>query len=1009
MEKPTKINQRFGILLEKYIHAANLTKGQFVEAIQLLSDKEKEGLRAIGGEYLTAIPAAEISKYKTERLPRRDRVISFIYFFKKKGVISLEEANEWLESAKHARLYEREEIEFIFGSNSKQNFPLSLSPEPFQIWSSDTRKLDEIHRVILEIDKSNKEKNRIVLEFDLKSALTKLAELPVDYVPPISNFPAHSHMPFRFNRLFVGREVELKKLAAAFKESAAVAIGQIAAATGLGGIGKTQLATAFVYHYGQYFAGGVYWLNFSNQDRIESEIAKCGLNMPELSSDFSTLDINTQIQLVMTAWQSPIPRLLIFDECEEPALLVKWGPKTGGSRVLVTSRRQEWDAHLGIQTFVLETFTRSQSIEFLRKFRPELLETDPYLEQIAEELGDLPLALHLAGSYLSEHKHIISPEQYLVHLRQVDPLKHRSLRASDFSTDIDDRSPTRHSQHVARTFALSYDRLSPDNPVDLSAQGILAFIAWFAPNEIIPHSLLQPDPGLQMDDEEVVAALAAEDSLRRLVNLGLVETSADGGLIIHRLIAQFAKHTNATISQLSQGFAEETAIQAVTQSFSSGLPNASLPWQVHLRHATDDTLQRTDDRTIELCTALAAHMVTLGDYTHAKPYGEQAVVLSESFFGVTHLRTARCYSILGTILRMQGSLDAAKPYLQKALTIYENAHDQDHLDIALGANDMGQLLSDSNNLLEAKPHLERALKILRSVLGEEHPDTAALYLGLGTIELTLLDTLGAKFHYERALAIYEKVRGLKHPDTANSYHKLGSLLYLTGDRIGAKPYLERALEIRKTELGLKHPDTAESYLGLAMLYAAMDDYRQATSHYEQSLAIAETVYGRIHPTTAKIYYNLGWNAMSLEDSVAAKRSFERALAVYESLTETEDIRVAQSCSSLGMAVYATGDWLGAKPYLERALALYASLIEGRNVFVALTIDVLGRVLEDSGNLDDAKNCFEQSLALYESLLGSRDHRTLKAKKSISSITKKIKENKQNPNFFDRSLAFLFKQ
>jgi hypothetical protein len=65
------------------------------------------------------------------------------------------------------------------------------------------------------------------------------------------------------NPLFVRREDELKALAANLRAGDTTAIGQvkISAATGLGGIGKSQLASEFVHRYGQYFASGVYWLS----------------------------------------------------------------------------------------------------------------------------------------------------------------------------------------------------------------------------------------------------------------------------------------------------------------------------------------------------------------------------------------------------------------------------------------------------------------------------------------------------------------------------------------------------------------------------------------------------------------------------------------------------------------------------------------------------------------------------------------------------------------------------
>src|SRR5687767_2171277 len=93
---------------------------------------------------------------------------------------------------------------------------------------------------------------------------------------------------------------------------------------------------------------------------------------------------------------------------------------------------------------------RSKSIELLRKFRPDLLESDPTLGEIAAELGDLPLALHLAGSYLKAQRTEMTPGEYLVELQSEAVLGHESLQGLDLRV-----SPTNHELHVGRTFALS--------------------------------------------------------------------------------------------------------------------------------------------------------------------------------------------------------------------------------------------------------------------------------------------------------------------------------------------------------------------------------------------------------------------------------------------------------------------------------------------------------------------------------------------------------------------------
>ena len=281
-----------------------------------------------------------------------------------------------------------------------------------------------------------------------------LADLPLDRLPNVATLPAGSRMPYARNPLFVGRQAELLQLAQAVKGGETIAVGQIAAATGLGGIGKTQLAVEFVHRYGQYFAGGVYWLSFADGAALPAEVAACGMVMAGMPDAFEALDLETQVRLVREAWQRPLPRLLVFDNCEEQDLLAEWRPTSGGCRVLVTSRRQQWDPALGVQALVLGILPRPQSIELLRKFRPELAADEPVLDHIADELGDLPLALHMAGSYLKRYQDEVTPAKYLEQLQAPDILHHRSLQGSGFS-------PTGHELHVARDVCLELCTAGP--------------------------------------------------------------------------------------------------------------------------------------------------------------------------------------------------------------------------------------------------------------------------------------------------------------------------------------------------------------------------------------------------------------------------------------------------------------------------------------------------------------------------------------------------------------------
>jgi hypothetical protein len=222
-----------------------------------------------------------------------------------------------------------------------------------------------------------------------------LASMPTDALPPRSVLPAGSRMPLAPNPLFVGRGDELLQVAAALRGGdTTVALGQVVASTGLGGLGKTQLAVELVHRYGRFFAGGVFWLSFASGGEIPLQVAGCA------APDLEAQPLEERVQRVKDAWQSAVPRLLVFDNCEEEGLLDAWRPPSGGCRVLVTSRRSHWSPTLGVTALPLDLLPRADSIELLRRYRPDLAPDDPGLDAIAEGLGDLPLALHLAGSYL---------------------------------------------------------------------------------------------------------------------------------------------------------------------------------------------------------------------------------------------------------------------------------------------------------------------------------------------------------------------------------------------------------------------------------------------------------------------------------------------------------------------------------------------------------------------------------------------------------------------------------
>lgn len=802
-----------------------------------------------------------------------------------------------------------------------------------------------------------------------------LAILPLDFIPTLRPLPPHSRMPLGRNPLFVGRRADLQGLARAIKGGGAVAIGQMetAATTGLGGMGKTQLACEFVHRYGQFFAGGVFWLSFADPRAIPAEIAACGATM-ELRPDFDERPLEEQVRLVLAAWQKPIPRLLVFDNCEDPTLLTQWRPTSGSCRILLTSRRADWEATLGVQALPLDVLSRPESIALLREHQPDADDTS--LNAIAEELGDLPLAIHLAGSYLARYRYAVSPDVYLQQLHDLALLRHRSLQGSSIS-------PTGHIQHVGRTFALSYEEFNPNDPIDALALAILARSACFAPGESIPYHLLLLS--LNLNENNPDATFQAEDGLARLVELGLVKRNTDNTIRLHRLVAAFVRDVMRDEILQAQAAVETAVFKEANRLNETGYPAPLLAWQPHLRIVTDRAEKREDEGGARLCNELGKHLWRIGDYVGAHPYYEKALAIRLKIVGKKHPNTAESLNNFGCLLRDQGELAIARPYLEEALRIRKEVLGEKHRDTAESYNQMGRWLYQEMDLNAAQQCFERALAVSREVLGEEHPLTADYLNNLGMCWKGLDDLTGAQQCLEQALAIRQKVLGAEHPRTALSLNNMGYLLQEMGRPAEARPYHEQALAIRQKILGEKHPDTGESLNNLGNLLQAQGDLEAARAYLERALAVYEQILGTQHPDTAFTLNNLGTLLQTQGDLNGAQFYLEQALTIRQKALMEDHPLKAVSLNNLGLLMQAQGNLDGARHYLQQALAIRQKALGEAHLLTAESLNNLGALLEAQGDLHGAQCNYEQALKIFESGLGLDHADTRTVRDSLASL------------------------
>ncbi|WP_374687571.1 tetratricopeptide repeat protein [Promineifilum sp.] len=724
-------------------------------------------------------------------------------------------------------------------------------------------------------------------------------------LPDPGPLPPTSHMLYGRNPLFTGREEALRALAVeTFRPNVST---PVIISSGIGGVGKTQLAVEFAHRYGRFFHS-VHWVSLAEAEGAPTAMVECGRRMG-LHPAFGGLTLDDQVALTQAAWEGPEQRLLIFDNCEDPALLERWRPKSGETRLLVTSRRQgRWPKTMRVTEQSLDTLPLDEAVALLERYTAP----SPTLAEIVAELGGLALALTMAGSYLATYANdpTVTPKTLLAELR--DPAL--ALRSEALTGRGVEASPTGHELHVANTFLLSLRRLEQIASRGALAVKVLARAACFAPGEPLPLSLLRaaavreaPDakPGL---GQRIKAWLRptptptstkptsrdVTDALNALYAVGLLEPVGDETVRLHRLIARFVAEA-LSASENGEGSTEaregmmvtaRAAVEGATNSLAyqqnmTGDPGPLHAWVLHLRYVTDAAFDHEDKTAATLCTNLGYHLKLVGDLPGTRRYYERALAISERILGPNHPDTATSLNNIGSLLLAQGDLAGARPYLERALIIRRRFLGPDHPYTAQSLNNLGMLLQDQGDLAGARPYFERALAVRARVLGPNHPETATTLNNLGMLLQAQGDLAGARPYFERALTVRERTLGPDHPQATAAANNLGSLLKAQGDLTRARLHLERALTVSERVLGPDHPQTATAANNLGLLLLDLGDLAGARLHFERALVVSERVLGPEHPDTARSLNSLGGLLQAQGDLVGARSYFELTLAILE--------------------------------------------------------------------------------------------------------------------------------
>lgn len=631
------------------------------------------------------------------------------------------------------------------------------------------------------------------------------------------------------NPNFTGRNEILQNISKALSSGVSACV-----INGTGGMGKTQVAAAYLYRHRVEYKY-CWWLPSEDPAVLKSHYASIRIDLgsePDFPKAACT-DIPSTVSLIKRwlekdhGWKW----LLVLDNAKDPEDIDEYIPREGGAgHMIITSRdaSSAWDN--AAYSYQLEEFELDEAVDFLIK---RTAESDREgAKAVAVELGCLPLALEQAGAYIKNNNRTFS--HYMMQLR------------GDKMDALSQFKPTGYPEPVSRTWNISFDKVQKETPLSANILCICSYLA----SEQIPLNIM--DLGIEYLDQPAPTSSNVNKAITALKHYSLV-TGESGSLSIHKLVQDVIRYK---LGENGQAKWSEVAVKLIDGVFSYN-EGDSQTWAecaILLPHALAATkyaeeVQVASEAISHLLNQVGLYLEEMAEFSKAKGLLERALKIDEKIYGLDHPNVARDINNLGGVLRDLAELEEARKYFERALKIDEKIYGPDHLNVAIDVNNLGLILQDLGGLQDARDCYERALKIDGELCGPDHPEVAIDINNLGSVLKDLSELQEARKCFERALKIGEKVYGPDHPCIATYINNLGRVLNDLGELDEAMEYLERALKIDEKVYGPDHPNVARRANNLGSVLQDLGKLQNARECYERSLKIFRTRLGENHPNT----------------------------------------------------------------------------------------------------------------------------------------------------------------
>jgi tetratricopeptide (TPR) repeat protein len=687
---------------------------------------------------------------------------------------------------------------------------------------------------------------------------------------------------------------------------------------GMGGVGKSTIALSLA-EAAQKQGWQVWWVTALNSMSMTGGMVEilhqlgAPLSVTQAVSEGAPTASARAWQFLNGSHSAGRHWLLVFDNADNPEVLAAgssspanytgWLRPDPSGALIVTSRIVDpriWGPRVTLR--LLRPLERAAAARVLADLAPKIADpTGMQADELAKRLGGLPLALHLAGTYLAspftrwrtftEYREALDSAGFPQVLAEMD----------DAGSDARDT--------IQRTWELSLEGLAADGRPQ--ARPMLSLLSCYAPATPIPTTLLDPVQLGSLFSEvypSQAATIAAKkederrqvrEALSGLAAIGLLQIDGvmtnSGTVTIHPVVADVdrshlladTQSTRSAIGRVAVELLHKCAtgldpmraqdwsswrqiaphLTALLEWLAPYLEDAAIINLLNAGNPASDALWRCGDLVgaeslARLCVTAG---IRLGNDEPASLAARYQLATTIAFIGRyaqgEHVKdeldeTAGISIEPGLSTRWLVRYQESEKILREVLTGQQRSVGPDHPDTLTTRYRLAWVMGLEGQHTEAERMFRELLPDRRRVFGEDDIATTATRHRIAWALVLQRQYAQAEEIFRQLLPDEQRVLGEEHPDTLTTRHRLAWVVGLQGHFAEAEQMHRGLLPDERRVLGNEHPDTLTTRHRLAYVIARQGRHAEAMKMFAELLPDQQRVLGDSHPDTLSTKYQL---------------------------------------------------------------------------------------------------------------------------------------------------------